>query len=162
MAKGQLGSGTAGDQNLVNMTTFLFQGLFHAAQSEKMVGFSQRFHINFSRWYFNVWIYIHLFPGFISSVHGVSELLAPLCGEPTGYQLKSLLIWLVIQSFGDFLVVSLDMVFNKQSNSRWNETPWHFCSNWPFPMRGIHRSRWIPHTKDNDAELWCFLWSASG
>ena len=25
---------------------------------------------------------------------------------------------------------------------------------------GIHRSRWIPHTKASDAELWCLLWSA--
>ena len=36
----------------------------------------------------------------------------------------------------------------------------HFPRNWPF-VRGIHRSQWIPHTKANDAELWCFLWSAS-
>ena len=36
----------------------------------------------------------------------------------------------------------------------------HFPRNWPF-VRGIHRSRWIPHTKASDAELWCFLWSAS-
>ena len=35
----------------------------------------------------------------------------------------------------------------------------HFPRNWPF-VRGIHRSRWIPHTKASDAELWCFLWSA--
>ena len=28
-------------------------------------------------------------------------------------------------------------------------------------VRGIHRSRWIPHTKASNAELWCFLWSAS-
>ena len=32
----------------------------------------------------------------------------------------------------------------------------HFPSNWPF-VRGIHRSRWIPHTKTSDAELWCFV-----
>ena len=32
----------------------------------------------------------------------------------------------------------------------------HFPRNWPF-VRGIHRSR----TKASDAELWCFLWSAS-
>ena len=32
----------------------------------------------------------------------------------------------------------------------------HFPRNWPFV-----RSRWIPHTKASDAELWCFLWSAS-
>ena len=36
----------------------------------------------------------------------------------------------------------------------------HLPRNWPF-VRGIHRSRWIPHTKASDAELWCFLWSAS-
>ena len=36
----------------------------------------------------------------------------------------------------------------------------HFPRNWPF-VRGIHRSRWIPHTKASDAELWCLLWSAS-
>ena len=28
----------------------------------------------------------------------------------------------------------------------------HFPRNWPF-VRGIHRSRWIPHTKASDAEL---------
>ena len=36
----------------------------------------------------------------------------------------------------------------------------HFPRYWPF-VRGIHRSRWIPHTKASDAELWCLLWSAS-
>ena len=36
----------------------------------------------------------------------------------------------------------------------------HFPRSWPF-VRGIHRSRWIPHTKASDAELWCFLWSVS-
>ena len=35
-----------------------------------------------------------------------------------------------------------------------------FPRNWPF-VRGIHRSRWIPHTKASDAELRCLLWSAS-
>ena len=35
----------------------------------------------------------------------------------------------------------------------------HFPRNWPF-VRGIHRSRWISHTKASDVELWCFLWSA--
>ena len=36
----------------------------------------------------------------------------------------------------------------------------HIPRNWPF-VRGIHRSRWILHTKASDAELWCFLLSAS-
>ena len=31
----------------------------------------------------------------------------------------------------------------------------HFLRYWPF-VRGIHRSRWIPHTKASDAELWFF------
>ena len=35
----------------------------------------------------------------------------------------------------------------------------HFPRYCPF-VRGIHRSRWIPHTKASDAERWCFLWSA--
>ena len=35
-----------------------------------------------------------------------------------------------------------------------------FPRYWPF-VRGVHRSRWIPHTRASDAELWCFLWSAS-
>ena len=30
------------------------------------------------------------------------------------------------------------------------------------PLRGeFTGDRWIPHTKASDAELWCFLWSAS-
>ena len=32
----------------------------------------------------------------------------------------------------------------------------HFPRYWPF-VRGIHRQRWITHTKASDAELWCFL-----
>ena len=36
----------------------------------------------------------------------------------------------------------------------------HFPRYWPF-VRGIHGHRWIPLTKASDAELWCFLSSAS-
>ena len=36
----------------------------------------------------------------------------------------------------------------------------HFVQYWRF-VRGIHRSPWLPTTKANDAELWCFLWSVS-
>ena len=35
----------------------------------------------------------------------------------------------------------------------------HYPRYWLF-VRRIHRPRWIPLTKANDAELWCFLWSA--
>ena len=44
--------------------------------------------------------------------------------------------------------------------SWWRHQMETFPRNWPF-VRGIHRSRWIPHTKASDAEFWCFLWSAS-
>ena len=33
----------------------------------------------------------------------------------------------------------------------------HFPRYWPF-VRGIHRSRWIPHSKASDAGLWCFFY----
>ena len=51
---------------------------------------------------------------------------------------------------------------NITENSHDDVIKWkHFPRYWPF-VRGIHRwSRWIPHTKASDAELWCFLWSAS-
>ena len=45
---------------------------------------------------------------------------------------------------------------NMMTSSKWK----HFPRYWPV-VRGIHRSRWIPHTKASDAEFWCFLWSAS-
>ena len=35
----------------------------------------------------------------------------------------------------------------------------HFPRNWPF-VREFIGHRWMPLTKDSDAELWCFLWSA--
>ena len=50
---------------------------------------------------------------------------------------------------------SLPMVLTQFSHDdviKWK----HFPSNWPFG-RGIHRSRWSPHTKASDAELWCFF-----
>ena len=42
---------------------------------------------------------------------------------------------------------------------RWHDDviKWkHFPRYWPF-VRGIHRSRWIPHTKANDAEFDVFF-----
>ena len=42
------------------------------------------------------------------------------------------------------------------TSPKWN----HFPRYWPF-VPGIYRDRWIPRTKVSDAELWCFLWSAS-
>ena len=53
-----------------------------------------------------------------------------------------------------------DICWSQNSLFHDDVTKWkHFPRNWPF-VRGIHRSRWIPHTKASDAELWCFLWSA--
>ena len=37
----------------------------------------------------------------------------------------------------------------------------HFPRYRPF-LRESTGHRWIPHTKTNDTELWCFLWSAPG
>ena len=36
----------------------------------------------------------------------------------------------------------------------------HFPRHWPF-VREFTGDGWIPRTKASDAELWCFLWSAS-
>ena len=38
---------------------------------------------------------------------------------------------------------------------------WKYSPRYWLFVRGIHRSGWIPHTKASDAELWCFLCSAS-
>ena len=70
-----------------------------------------------------------------------------------------------------FLIPGLVFITTNDVNSE-NEgymvSPWsshddvikwkHFPRYWPF-VPGIHRSRWIPHTKASDAELWCLLWS---
>ena len=73
--------------------------------------------------------------------------------EPTAWlQMHFQLKWnmkLSISSIKQSLSVHDDVI-------KWK----HFPRHWPF-VRGIHRSRWIPRTKASDAELWCFLWSAS-
>ena len=71
-----------------------------------------------------------------------------------------------IQSPGDQSVTSFRPALQQTSQTatlkihddviKWK----HFPRNWPF-VRGIQLSRWILHTKASDAELWCFLWSAS-
>ena len=66
--------------------------------------------------------------------------------EPFGNQGLSIHLW----------VPHLEMNIKHDDVIKWK----HFPRNWPF-VRGIHRSRRIPHTKASDAELWCFLWSAS-
>ena len=76
----------------------------------------------------------------------VPSLLSGLCSDwamswiPANCQT---LIWPPAQSTHDDVI-------------KWKQFP----RNWPF-VRGIHRSRWISRTKASDAELWCFLWSAS-
>ena len=49
-----------------------------------------------------------------------------------------------------------NFIYSQDDVIKWK----HFPRNWPF-VRGIHRSRLIPHTKVSEAELWSFLWSAS-
>ena len=53
------------------------------------------------------------------------------------------------------------LYLNDESTYHDDAIKWkHFPRYWPF-VGGIHRSRWIPRTMASDAELWCFLWSAS-
>ena len=75
------------------------------------------------------------------------------------------------------IYVNWNKLFNKKSNCRWAQTTWrpygvtatcmmtssngnifrvtgHLCGEFTG-------DRWIPRTKASDAELWCFLWSAS-
>ena len=47
---------------------------------------------------------------------------------------------------------SLSLTVSHDDVIKWK----HFPRNWPF-VRGIHRSRWIPHTKASHTELWCFF-----
>ena len=42
----------------------------------------------------------------------------------------------------------------RSSNGNIFRVTGHLCEE-------LTRPRWIPHTKASDAELWCFLWSAS-
>ena len=87
----------------------------------------------------------------------------------TGFAFCYILLWLDCCQFYPYppryyTVIILHDSSAYQGNSH-NEhddvIKWkHFPRNWPF-VRGIHRSRWIPHTKASDAELWCLLWSAS-
>ena len=52
-----------------------------------------------------------------------------------------------------FLKLSLKMPYN--DIIKWKYFP-HY---WPF-VRESTGHRWVPLTKANDTELWCFLWSA--
>ena len=50
--------------------------------------------------------------------------------------------------------------------TKWTVKPWWRHQMGPFSAllalcAGNHRCRWIPLTMASDAELWCFLWSAS-
>ena len=62
------------------------------------------------------------------------------------YFIKNMCMWVssVIFLFHIYLVI------------KWKNFP-HY---WPF-VRGIHWSPVFPHKKVSDAELWCFIWSAS-
>ena len=64
-----------------------------------------------------------------------------ICGSNI-FLFRAILISNLVQFMVRELIISHDDVI------KWN----HFPRNWPF-VRGIHRSRWIPHTKASDAEL---------
>ena len=64
---------------------------------------------------------------------------------------------LILLISADFIHISQTVIYLPHDDViKWK----HFPRYWPF-VRGIHRYRWIPHTKASDAELWCFLSSAS-
>ena len=46
------------------------------------------------------------------------------------------------------------IIMMTSSNGNIYRVTGHLCGEFTGP-------RWIPHTKASDAELWCFLWSAS-
>ena len=50
------------------------------------------------------------------------------------------------------IIISCNMMTS--SNGNIFRVTGHLCGEFTGP-------RWIPHTKASDAELWCFLWSAS-
>ena len=101
------------------------------------------------------------FPNFTDSAMEVWELISNLFPQFTGHVITYLFVKLThVSRKGSHVytdkVRGVGDEFRHDDVIKWK----HFPRNWPF-VRGIHRSRWIPHTKASDAELWCFLWSAS-
>ena len=72
-----------------------------------------------------------------------------------GIHSQSKIAKFIVNLFSKPIFTNMEMPYRTKSHViKWK----HFPRYWPF-VRGI--SRWIPHTKASDAELWYFLWSAS-
>ena len=59
-----------------------------------------------------------------------------------------------IRGKNNWRIVLLPSAMMTSSNGNFVRVTGHLCREFTGP-------RWIPHTKASDAELWCFLWSAS-
>ena len=91
----------------------------------------------------------------------ISNLLWCYAFRMLGHILKTCLSLRVAQRSVALVVTTFETFPFRGSMSHDDVIKWkHVPRNRPF-VRGIHRSWWIPHTKASDAELWCFLWSAS-
>ena len=65
-----------------------------------------------------------------------------------------LTLWAFIDVYLHQRIFSLYKVMMRSSNGNIFRVTGHLCGEFTGP-------RWIPLTKASDAELWCFLWSAS-
>ena len=137
-----------------NYLDYLLTHSFTAEMSLEMFMFIQLKHIHLfptGEMILNDVMHWKRFPHYWTLVRGIHRW--PVV-SPNQYPVSGTL-WVII------VVVSLEKPLDMQSRFHDDVIKWkHFPRNWPF-VRGIHRSRWIPHTKASDAELWCFLWSAS-
>ena len=90
----------------------------------------------------------------LSSITIISDVYRSFIPNKTIFTEYWFTLWITMlpRSFENITLVAASFSYN-------NVIKWkYFPRYWPF-VRGIHR--WIPRTKASDAELWCFLWSAS-
>ena len=60
----------------------------------------------------------------------------------------------ILYTWDTSFFVTFQPTMMTSSNGIFFRVTGHLCGEFTGP-------RWIPHTKASDAELWCFLWSAS-
>ena len=76
------------------------------------------------------------------------------------FQFPSITIWWLLPDFGRLLLTPWRLltipfgIMMTSSNGNIFRVTGHLCGEFTGP-------RWIPRTKASDAELWCFLWTAS-
>ena len=90
-----------------------------------------------------------------SKVHGANMMPAWILSAPDGPHVgpMNLAIREVPVSHACIYHCPFDIMMTSSNGNIFRVTG-HLCGEFTGP-------RWIPHTKASDAELWCFLWSAS-